>query len=317
MGDQPRKHHFVPEFYLAGFTIADTRDAVLYVLDKDQLRQWPSTPRQTAHKRDFHAIDPRNGSDPMVVEKALSQLEGKWASTLRSVVQNQKLPADDSFGDLMVFVAFMAVRVLRIRDILSGFIDRVSKSMFQLRLATDEGRAGLRRTLEDLGRKLSDQEFDELVQFARSGEYEVNFEQTWHVQEMVRMAIVLAPLLSLRKWCIWVVEDGAPDLICSDSPVAPTWAVPMPGPFPPAFGTLNTVVSVPLNRRIALVSMIEEQLPELRLDQTGVAVVNSMTAMYANQLYSSTPDFVWRTKDHENGNAADLLKALQSHRTAG
>ena len=124
------------------------------------------------------------------------------------------------------------------------------------------------------------------------------------------MAVTLAPLLSLRKWCLWIADEAAPDLICSDSPVAPTWAVPMPGPMSPAFGTPNTIVSVPLNRRIALMSMIEEELPATSLDRDGVAAVNSMRVMYANQLYSSELDFVWTMADYRVGDAAQLLAAL-------
>ena len=289
-------------------------DDDLFVLDKERLKTWRSAPKDTAHKRDFHAVDAAPGDDPMAVERALSQLEGKWASTLRTITKAEKLPDDELFADLMTFVAFMAVRVLRVRNHISDFIDRVMKSQIQLTLATSEGRARFRKDLEEAGRTLTDEEFDGLIRFAQQGEYDVNFEQTWHVQELVRMACVLAPLLSLRKWCLWVAEDSAPDLICSDSPVAPTWVVPMPGPLPPALGTPNTVVSIPLNRRIALVSMIEEQLPERRLDRTGVAVVNSMTGLYANQLYSADSDFVWVTKDHRVGSAADLLKAFQQQR---
>jgi hypothetical protein len=161
-----------------------------------------------------------------------------------------------------------------------------------------------------LGHKISDEGFEQLVSFGQCEEYDVNFDQTWHVQEMVRMAVTLEPLLSLRKWCLWIADETAPDLICSDSPVAPTWAVPMPGAMSPAFGTPNTIVSVPLNRRIALVSMIEEQLPATNLDRGGVAAVNSMTAMYANQLYSSEPDFVWTMAKYRVGNADQLLNAL-------
>jgi hypothetical protein len=114
----------------------------------------------------------------------------------------------------------------------------------------------------------------------------------------------------VRKWCLWIADDAAPDLICSDNPVAPTSAVPMPGPMSPAFGTPNTIVSVPLNRRIALLSMIEEQLPALKLDRKGIAAVNSMTATYANQLYSPESDFVWTMADYRVGNADELLNVL-------
>jgi len=249
----------------------------------------------------------------MAVEKTLGKVEGQWNTVLSAVIEDARLPEDDSFGDLMMFVGFMAVRVLRIRNTISDFIDRVSKAQIQMTLATPEGRASFRKTLADLGHEMPDEEFDKLVQFGQSGEYTVDYEQTWHVQQMIQMAATLAPILSLRKWRIWVADESAPDLICSDSPVAPTWAVPMPGPMSPAFETPNTLVSVPLNRRMVLISMIEEELPQTQLDRKGVAAVNSMTAKYANQLYSPEPDFVWVMKDGEVGDAANLLDALGKH----
>jgi hypothetical protein len=84
----------------------------------------------------------------------------------------------------------------------------------------------------------------------------------------------------------------------------------MPGPYPLGFGTPNTVLSIPLNRRLALVSMIEVQLPRRRLSRIGVAEVNSATGRYSNQLYSSEADFVWLMRNGSIGNATDLLNAL-------
>ena len=311
MAGQPRKHHFVPQFYLAGFTQSDSKDGDLFVLDKERKATWKSTPKGTAHKRDFHAIDDKAGGDAMAIEKKLAHLEGQWSAVLADVIETRAIPEDESFGDLMMFVAFMAVRVPPIRNILSDFIDRLSKAQINMMLSTKEGQASFRKTLADLGHTMIDEEFERLVEFGRSEEYDVNYEQTWHVQEMVRMGITLAPLLSLRKWRLWQADDSAPDLICSDRPVAPTWLTPMPGPISPAFGTPNTIVSIPLNRRIAMVSLIEEELPDMPLDEQGVAMVNSMTGLYSNQLFSSAPDFVWAMKDGRVGRSQDLLKALQ------
>lgn len=293
MAGQPRKHHYVPQFYLAGFTENDSKDGQLFVLDREQRKTWTRTPKGTAHKRDFHAVEATPGGDPMVVEKALSHVEGQWSAALASVIDQKALPEGDSFGDLMMFVAFMAVRVPRIRETITDFIDDVRQS-------------------QEFAREWAEQQ-GHRVQEVNEHEFEV-FDKTWHVQQMVQMAAPLAPLLSLRKWCLWIADETAPDLICSDSPVAPTWAVPMRGPMSPAFGTPNTIVSVPLNRRIALVSMIEEELPAMNLDRDGVAAVNSMTAMYAKQLYSSGPDFVWTMADYSVGDTTQLLSALGEKR---
>lgn len=55
MAHRPRKHHYLPCFYLAGFTIAGSDCDRLYVFDQQQIKSWPSTPRNAAHERDFYA----------------------------------------------------------------------------------------------------------------------------------------------------------------------------------------------------------------------------------------------------------------------
>jgi hypothetical protein len=71
---QPRKHHYVPQFYLAGFTDDGTLGGSLHVTDRTRRKVWPSNPKNAAHQRDFHKIE---GTDPMIVEKLLGQCEGK------------------------------------------------------------------------------------------------------------------------------------------------------------------------------------------------------------------------------------------------
>lgn len=310
MGDQPRRHHFVPQFYLAGFTETGSADGDLYVFDQKQRKRWKSSPKGSAFQRDFHAIDAGPGGDTMIVEKALSTLEGKWSTVLRQGIERQALPEGELLGDLMVFVAFMAVRVRRIREVLSKFVDQTSKKEIFATFATEKGRTSFREFMGRQGQSLSDEEFNQLVAFGLSGQFDIDYEQTWHVQQIVEMAISLAPILSLRQWVLWTVEPDAPDLICSDSPVTPTWMVPVRGPYSPAFGTPNTIVSVPLNRRMALVSMKETKLPENQLNRDNVAIINSATGRHANQLYAASPDFVWATKSHKVGNADDLFAAL-------
>ena len=39
-----RKHHYVPQFYLAGFTATGNKDGQLWVFDKETGRNWPKTP---------------------------------------------------------------------------------------------------------------------------------------------------------------------------------------------------------------------------------------------------------------------------------
>jgi hypothetical protein len=103
----------------------------------------------------------------MVVEKALSVIEGRWRDVVRRVVQQRALPGDDSFGDLMIFVAFMAVRVLRIREILSEFVDRVSKAELFAVMAIEANRTRFRNAIEAHGGKMTIPEKPDIVEQRR------------------------------------------------------------------------------------------------------------------------------------------------------
>ena len=107
MSKQPRKHHYVPRFYLAGVTDNSRPDGRLYVLDKASGKQWPRSPKGTAHQRDFHLVNLGPGVDPMGVEKKLAHMEGQQSAVLKRILEEEALPPDDdeAVGDLMAFVA--------------------------------------------------------------------------------------------------------------------------------------------------------------------------------------------------------------------
>lgn len=248
----------------------------------------------------------------MAIEKSLGTIEGNWATVLKTIVHDGCLPDGEAFRELMMFVAFMAVRVPRIRNTISTFLSDVSKAQLLALLANDSGQRAFRRSLDASGASVSDEDFGRFIEFARSGEYDIDFEKTWHVKQMVEMGVALGPVLSLRQWQLWPVAADVPDLFCSDSPVTPSWLIPPPSPLiTPAFGFRSTIVSVPLHRRLALVGVFEDNLPETELNDKGVAAINSMTGCQANQIYSSESDFIWMTRQHEIGHTADLLRQLQ------
>src|SRR5450755_3787132 len=70
---EPRRHHYVPQCWLAGFTETGENDGRLWVTDFSRQRQWPATPANAGHIRDFYRLsDP--APDPVVVEKFFSLL---------------------------------------------------------------------------------------------------------------------------------------------------------------------------------------------------------------------------------------------------
>jgi hypothetical protein len=292
MPNQPKNHHYVPSFHLSLFTTSETADGELFVLDKQHRRKWVSTPRKTGRANNFYRVEADEG-DPMGMEKVLSFVEDKCAPVVLDVVTNKRLPTGVDFDVLLNFVALSFVRVPSIRATTSDFIDRVGKSLARLAFLGDDGAKRLRSNLEAAERKLSDDELKKLQAFVESDDYTVNLDQNWHIQLMRDSVGVLLPALAKRHWAVWTVADGAPDLVCSDRPVT-LWQLDPHPLIPPGFGTPNTVLTIPLSRRVLLVSRFEDLLPtSFELDAVNVALMNTFRATWASQIYSEDADWAW------------------------
>ncbi len=331
MAKQPRKHHYVPQFYLAGFTRNERADGRLYVLDRAEKNQHPSSPKNTAHQRDYYAVDLGPNVDRMGVEKALAMVEHQQAAALRRVLGELDLPSDndEAITDLMAFIALMVVRTPHFRKLTSDFIDRAERAQARAAFASEAGRESFRAamdailpTLGPLKRKevesllVDDPNLDKMADFINSDAYTISYGQddqgqTWNVQTMLRMSIALIPLLSERHWSLWLVRDDSPDLVCSDSPVYLGWAKQVKGPCPPGFGVPNTIVTVPLSRRVALVGMFEPLLKRCEIGEVDVARLNLSTTMYGSAVYSAEPDFVWLKSGGEIGNVKEFLGSVE------
>jgi len=313
MANVPRKHHYVPQFHLAKFTDGNDVNSVLHVVDLSERRLWKSSPRESGHRRDFYAVDLGGGQDPMFVEKRLADQEGRWAQAISTVCDSENLPApgEEALAELMMFIGFAAARVPRIRDTVSEFVDRVIKKEAFALLSTGEGRRQFREYAETDGKKLTDNEFQQLIDFGLNQQYTADYEQTWHVQTMLHVALRLPLILCERTWRLWIAKDEAvPDFICSDSPVGLRWVIPPDTMSPLGFAMENTLVTVPLSRRTALVGTYETELEGGYIGVDEVAMINAMTAAAATKLYCPKPDFVWRTNAGKVAHLADLFAKL-------
>jgi len=298
MEDQPKKHHYVPSFHLARFTMTGTQDGGLFVMDKRLRHRWTSSPKKSARANNFYKVE-LGELDPMGIEKALAKIEGLCGTVVRNVITQEEMPTGDDFDILLNFVALAFVRVPSIRSTHSHFIDRVAKKLGRLAFLGQDGAKRLRELSESEGQPLSDEELQQFQDFVESDDYTADLEQNWHVRTMIDSANVLLPALALRHWAIWTVADESPDLVCSDRPVVLWASPPLSGMLSPNFATPNTLLTIPLSRRALLASRLEE-MPSDRyiMDSVDVALMNTFRAMYSNQIYSSQENWIW-TMDGE------------------
>lgn len=104
---QPRKHHYLPQFYLKGFS---ANGRTIYQIEKQGTRAYLVSIGDAAAIRDYHELDYQEAEDPHAIEKQLAILESDFADTLSKTLKNG-LTGPEINAKLAEFVSLMRCRV--------------------------------------------------------------------------------------------------------------------------------------------------------------------------------------------------------------
>lgn len=100
----PRKHHYLPRFYLAGFASHST----LWVYEKGRLVRG-SKPEAEGCQKDFYAFE-ENGIKNFKFEKWFADLEHTLAQVIRDVTSSKREPTEEERTRLALFMGTMYTR---------------------------------------------------------------------------------------------------------------------------------------------------------------------------------------------------------------
>src|ERR1017187_9869445 len=123
---EPRRHHYVPQCWLAGFTDTGEKDGQLWVTDLVRRKQWQASPNNAGHIRDFYRLSDEQ-LDPVMVEKPFANIEAEHAPILRILDREQRAPDVEEFGALLPFTALQCARVPGFPPIFLNVRDSVAR----------------------------------------------------------------------------------------------------------------------------------------------------------------------------------------------
>jgi uncharacterized protein DUF4238 len=325
-GNIARAHHYISQFYLAGFTSSGSKKGTLYVHDLKQPKSWPSNTAAAGYQKDFYRIN-LPGRSPDEIEKILSLIEAPAATVIKELAARDVIPSGKDFGALMQFVALMAVRIPRLREIHARFEEDWARQIIKLEAELPPERlaaANQEYRQENPGSQLTAEQYK---QFAESDEYDVGVTQDGHMHALVAdLANVpmLASVLAQRTWNLLVADSQAGEFVCTDNPVVLDWAIEAPIFYQssPGFAILDTIVHMPLTRHHALIGNLygsaKIKMPHgeaLPANRDIVASVNRLLAQRATRfIYSAKPDFEWKRTNQTIGNEVDFLTAVKEGR---
>jgi len=283
-GAEPRRHHFVPKCWLAGFTESGTNDGRLWVTDLSRRKQWTTTPENAGHIRDFYRLSEPT-PDPVVVEKFFSELESQVAPILKSIDTERRPPNDDERDALLHFMAYQWVRVPRFRPFALETLESIARQKLAEELQSrDTWLAAQKKAGMDPDAPGAD--YESMKRFFESGEFNITAETDWYMQRAFKDADRIVALLRERYWGTSLTANGR--LIASDNPVV------LDGPKGQMVGFKNAeVVLYPVSRHVFLTGTLERiRRPPFNFNYFGS--LNTMMLLRADaQVYSHIPDFSW------------------------
>lgn len=246
----PKRQHFLPKFYLEGFT----KDGMVAVFDREANEVRVQQPVNTGVIGHFYTMEDAEGRKRFELEQLLSEYEDKASLVIKKLAAKDEINADER-TDFAIFVALAAFRTPDIVDSLKAFnsslIGDMAKRMFanvEEVKARMRGKPDAPSTEEEL-----DTEARQLVEYAQSGRYEITTDHKWAVGMAMRMAFSVAPIFAGRDWAVLHRENEKKSFVTTDAPVLLTTVAPRERSFwGIGFGNADALVFFPLTESCIL-----------------------------------------------------------------
>ena len=246
----PKRQHFLPRFYLEGFT----KNGMLAVYDRETDEVRMQQPVNTGVVGHFYTLEDAAGRKRFELEAFLADREGA-AQPVMSKLRDQQVITADERSELAIFVALAAFRTPEIIDSVKAVTAAMMGDLAALMFADVQQvkermrtRPGAPETEEELEAEARD-----LVEFARRGNYRIETDHRWAVGLSIDVALKLAPVFAARNWLVVHRPDERKSYVTTDAPVLLSTVVPRQNNFwGIGFGNADALVAFPLDQSCVL-----------------------------------------------------------------
>jgi hypothetical protein len=279
---EPKAQHYIPNFYLKGFTDRQKR---LWVCERFKpIRK--SKPKDEANRPDYYTVSEQGRRDE-TAEDILKQVESRAAPIICKLANPQYKLTPENASHVIMFVAFLFARLPSWRELLNNLAVQAAWKML-LRAVGDKEE--FHRTCVEIekerGESLGD--FEELRQDVLNRRFDIAQSKAHNLGSMCLSACSIAKELATMNYQAFYAPQGK-FFLTSDSPV---WTLRHDGTGEATvgmgFGWENVEVYCPLNKRTCFrmkrgIEPMGRVIEEGRVDE-----INRVTMATAVQcLYSS------------------------------
>lgn len=292
MSSVARRHHFLPQGYLAGFTNSGRKDGTLHVLDLKARRSFRTSPLNVAVEKDFKRVD-IDGKPPDFIESALAQIEDRAIQAIRRVTESGEFPSDSDHNLILNLLSLVLAQNPKSRRSLNRTRTRAADEKLKWLVASPANWKHHLSLARKAGIELKgDLSYERARQFVKERRYIIDFDNEGTLREEFRAQDELLTVLGKRTWTILLAPKDGPNFITSDYPFSLVMEHGHHGH--PTFLTDNTELFFPLSKQVGLIGVFGTALrPVVNAPTKVVAIMNTRVLRQADQrLFLSEDNFL-------------------------
>lgn len=305
-------HHYIPQFYLRGFSDGVGRKAKVFVFDSDTKKSFSTLVRNIGSKRHFNRVE-AHGVDPNHLEDGLAEIEAEIAPHLQQTIEAKAFPSHEHFNSIINLMALLSVRNPRLRGNMRDFHRAIAERIMSVSVSSTEIWDSQTKQMRESGVPIKeDVTYEDMKRFHDEGNFEIVIDQTHLIGLEMKMVEPVLEQLSRRSWCFASAPKGLPFITCDD-PLVLTWndKVRQPTPYSPGHGLQNTIVMFALSPELALVGLFGDIPEKADYFPDQVMALNTAVARHSrNQIYAKDGNFYLHLKDRSNVRGFDLPRVF-------
>lgn len=210
----PEEHHYVPRFYLKGFT----ENKKLWVYERHQ-KPRESKPKDEASRPDFYSLDAdETGERNDAPEKQLARIESIAAPIIRKLVTPHYVLTPEKAAELIFFIALTFVRTPAWREHLNRVAVKAKRD-HDIKLAQNKEPFYEMLREMDTQKKITEADYEKLRQMFLSGDYELEQKSAgFNLWAMFTSGMQVAEIIAEFQYQAHYAPQGM-EFFTSDNPV--------------------------------------------------------------------------------------------------
>ena len=281
MKNNPKRHHYLPKFYLNKF--CNCKSGFLWVFDRQKNEYRQQKPVNTAVKRRYYTITDSKGIYHNDIEKVLSKVEGESKSILDKIEQHGEIDSEEK-TTLAIFVALLYTRVPGFERLINSQNEKTIKYLSKFSVPNIEKAQEVIKMFAK-GDEQENISPKELLDFVQNENYDVKFSRYYSLRIMYFLTRKLPLYLVQMDWQFWHAPQKG-SFITSDNPFVLTPPEKYHGPF--GFITKGAKKVCPLSKTVCLVMCdYGERIIHMNITRKQARCINLLVAMNSDRFLLS------------------------------